>query len=71
MTTSEAALALQVTPDKLRRWVREKRFEGISGVEWDKRPGFKRQRLYTKQWVLDVADQLDVQADFSQIAGMT
>lgn len=70
MTTSEAALALGLSPDKLRRWVREGRFFDVAGVEWDKSAGFKRQRLYTKQWVLMVAKQLGITAEFSQIPGL-
>lgn len=70
MTTSEAALALGLSPDKLRRWVREGRFADVAGVEWDKSAGFKRQRLYTRQWVLMVAKQLGITAEFSQIPGL-
>lgn len=63
MTTSDAAKALRLGPDKLRRWVREGRFDHIPGVIWDQ-SGFKKQRLYTEEWVRGVADMLGVEPDF-------
>jgi DNA-binding transcriptional MerR regulator len=62
MTTSEAAQKLGISPDKLRRWVREGRFADIAGISWDD-SGFKQQRLYTDEWVRGVADKLGVMVD--------
>lgn len=59
-----AAQILGVTPSKLRRWVNEGRFEHIAGMEW-RENGFQTERVFSREWILAVAKDRKLAADFS------
>lgn len=70
VTSSVAARVLGVSPANLRRWVREGKFDHIDGMEWERRPGFQKQRLYSIDWLRKVAETIGVDnPDFSVIEG--
>ena len=52
-----------MSPEKLRRWIREGKFAHIDGMDWDRRPGFQQQRVYSADWIRSVADELGITAD--------
>lgn len=71
ITNSMAARVLGVTPQNLRRWVREGKFNGAGEVEWDKSPTFRRQRAFTREWIQKVAAELGVDPDWTVLDGQT
>ena len=68
MTTSLAARVLRVTPDTLRRWVRDGRFKHVAGMEW-KQVGLQRQRSFTREWIARVAAEIGIEPDFAAVEG--
>lgn len=66
LTTAGVAAVLGVSTQNLRRWIREGKFDDLEGLEWDRRPGFQRQRLYSRGWILEAADLLGVEADWAK-----
>jgi hypothetical protein len=69
VTMKPAAEALGIPVGKLRRWVNEGRFDHIPGMEWRKN-GFQDERTFTKEWVLAVAADRDLDADLSHVGGV-
>jgi hypothetical protein len=67
ITNSVAAHVLGIPPQNLRRWVREGKFDGVGEVEWDKGPTFRKQRVFTREWLGKVATELGVEPDWSQL----
>lgn len=66
VTMKPAADVLGVPVGKLRRWVNEGRFEHIPGMTWRKN-GFQDERTFTKEWVLAVARDRNLDADLSLV----
>ena len=65
ITTARAARSLGVTAQKLRRWIQEGRFENIEGIGWDPGPGFQKQRVYSVEWIEQVAVRIGATPDLS------
>jgi hypothetical protein len=70
VTTSVAAAVLGVTPQNLRRWIREGKFNALGEVEWDRSPGFRRQRTYSKEWIEAAAKELSTTPDWSVLPSL-
>lgn len=51
LITARAAAVLGVSPQNLRRWIREGKFSTLPPLEWDNAPGFQRQRTYPRAWI--------------------
>jgi hypothetical protein len=65
VTTAIAASILGVSPANLRRWVREGKFDHIEGMDWQRRPGFQKQRVYTRDWIVKVAAEIGAEPNLS------
>ncbi len=73
VTTKDAARALGIKPDRLRRWTRDEKFDfskhepPIPPPENDPNSPFQPQRLYTREWIEAVADVIGKVPDFRHL----
>ena len=68
ITTAAAARVLGVAPPNLRRWIREGKFDHIeAGLDWDRGPGFKKQHIYSPEWIERVAAEMHIVPDWTAL----
>ena len=55
-----------VSPETLRRWLREGRFDHIEGLTMT-RVGLQEMRCFSLKWIIAVAPEIGINPDFSSI----
>jgi hypothetical protein len=66
VTTKPAAKALGISPETLRRWLRDGRFDHIDGLTMT-RVGLQETRCFSRKWIVAVAKEIGITPDFSAL----